>query len=173
MEAYTSDWSALTGKIASIYTGRLVASVNYDRLPVDTPRIPGTSLSVDAYSPMPAAGSGASVAELVDGWHSWLDQYPASDLEDLRFAEVGIVPQDGAYQAPYTWSGSSGTDPKIQINWFTAACQVAQTRRLGGICWWYPNLENTLGQTTGSDPMDILHAPGTREITECFATYPR
>ena len=172
MESYTSDWSALTGKIASIYTGRLVASVNYDRLPADTPRIPGTSLSVDAYSPMPAAGSGASVAQLVDGWDSWLDQYPASDLDDLQFAEVGIVPQDGAYQAPYTWSDSSGTDPKIQINWFTAACQVAQTKHLGGIYWWYLNLENTLGQTTGSDPMDILHAPGAQEITECFATYP-
>jgi hypothetical protein len=173
MEQYTSDWSGITRKLASIYTGRLVASVNYDRLPVGTPRIPGTSLSVDAYSPIPSAGPDASVAQLVDGWNQWLDQYPASGLDDLQFAEVGIVPQDGAYQAPYTWNASAGTDPAIQVNWYTAACQVAQTRHVEGIYWWYLNLENTSGQALDSDPMDILNAPGAKEIAECFATYPR
>jgi hypothetical protein len=173
MEQYTSDWSGITQKLASIYTGRLVSSVNYDRLPADTPRIPGTSLSVDAYSPIPSAGPDASVAQLVDGWNQWLDQYPASGLDDLQFAEVGIVPQNGAYQAPYTWNASTGTDPSIQVNWYTAACQVAQTRHLEGIYWWYLNLENTSGQAIGSDPMDILNAPGAKEIADCFATYPR
>ena len=173
MEQYTSDWAAITRKLAAIYTGRLVSSVNYDRLPADTPRIPDTSLSVDAYSPIPTAAPDASVAELVDGWNQWLDQYPASALDDLQFAEVGIVPQNGAYQAPYTWNASSGTDPAIQINWYTAACEVAQTRHLEGIYWWYLNLENTAGQASGSDPMDILDAPGAKEIANCFATYPR
>ena len=173
MEQYTDDWSGITRKLAAIYTGRLVSSVNYDRLPADTPRIPGTALSVDAYSPIPSASSDASVAELVDGWNQWLDQYPASGLGDLQFAEVGIVPQDGAYQAPYTWNASSGTNPGIQVNWYTAACQAAQTRHIEGIYWWYLNLENTVGQASGSDPMDILNAPGAREIANCFATYPR
>ena len=42
-----------------------------------------------------------------------------------------------------------------------------------GIYWWYLNLENTSGQVIGSDPMDILNAPGAKEIAYCFAAYPR
>lgn len=175
MEGYTSRWKALTAEVASQYHGRLVTSINYNRIPADTTRIPDVGLGVDAYFPIAGASPGASVGQLVTGWNKWLDQYSTGSLSGLTFSEVGIVPQDGAYQAPYVWQASGAVDPRIQVTWDTAACQIARTRHTAGIFWWYLDLENvTLPSGTrisAGDPMDILNSQSMGVIRNCFADF--
>ncbi|MHA6761251.1 glycoside hydrolase family 113 [Streptacidiphilus sp. PAMC 29251] len=175
MEKYTADWKTLTGGLASIYSGDLVDSVNFDRIAAETVRIPNARLGIDAYFPMKHADDTATVADLVKGWNAALDPYSAGKLSTLTFSEVGIVPQDGAYSAPYVWKASGSLDPQIQVNWDTAACQVAKARHVAGIFWWYLDLENSTlassAKVTAADPMDILNTPALKVIRNCFANF--
>ena len=174
MEDYTSRWKTLSADLASRYSGELVTSFNYNRIPADTTRIPDAGLGVDAYFPIADAPADASVAKLVSGWNHWLNEYSTGPLSDLTFSEVGIVPQDGAYQAPYVWEAAGAVDPRIQVTWDTAACQVARTRHAAGIFWWYLDLENVnvpSRTTSAGDPMDILSGQSMNVIRNCFETF--
>lgn len=174
MEGDTAAWTALTAHLAPLYSGQLVYSINYDRVPANTVRIPNAKIGVDTYFPIKDAHDDASVAQLVDGWNKALNAYSSGPLSDLTFSEVGIVSQDGAYQAPYVWKSSGAVDSRIQVSWDTAACQVAQTRQVAGIYWWYLDLENATlppGAHKAADPLDILNTPGLDVIKNCFANF--
>jgi hypothetical protein len=174
MEGFTDDWTALIAAIRQIYTGPLYDSINYNRLPPGDTKIPGADLAVDAYFPMTGLGDDATVAQLVAGWDTWLDQYSTGDLSDLTFSEAGIVPEDGAYQSPYIWNSDATPDPQIQTRWYEAACQVAQQRHVAGIYWWYLNLENAdepADTPVSADPMSFLDTPGAAVIKSCFAGF--
>lgn len=174
MEGYSADWSALTTHLKSVYTGTLADSVNYDRLPANTPRIPGAQLGVDAYFPLTDLGDNATVPQLAAGWNHWLNAYSTGALTNLEISESGIVPYDGAYQAPFVWSPNGKVNENIQTSWYQAACQVAQTRHVAGLYWWYLDLEGVGDDdATADDPMSFYDTPAAQVVKDCFATYPR
>ncbi len=172
MEGLTSDWSNLIANLKGLYTGPLYASANYDRFAATDPAIPSTERAVDAYFPMKDLGDDASVSELVDGWNEWLDQYAEGALPAVTFSEVGIMPEDGAYASPFNFHASGTVNMQIRVNWYKAACEVAQQRHVAGLYWWYLNLEDAdepADTPTKADPMSFLDTPGAAVVKSCFA----
>jgi hypothetical protein len=174
MERFGSRWATLIASLRQTYGGAVYASVNWDRLTPGVPRIPDADRAIDAYFPMTGLRDNATVAELVSGWDRWLDSYRSGDLSDLTFSEVGIVPENGAYSNPFTQYTGGGFNARIQLNWYQAACRVAMQRHVGGLYWWYLNLEN-IGQSaawlTANDPMSFQSTTGASVIERCFAGY--
>jgi hypothetical protein len=174
MEGYAGHWAALIAAIRRTYGAAVYDSVNWDRLTPNVPRVPDADLAVDAYFPMAGFGNNASVAELASGWNGWLNRYRSGDLSDLTFSEVGIVPEDGAYQDPFTQHTGKSADTRIRVNWYQAACRVALQRHVGGLYWWYLNLENidqSSAWLAANDPMSIQNTTGATVIEHCFAGY--
>lgn len=174
MEGFTDDWSTLIANLKQTYTGPLYASVNYNRLTTADPKIPSAALAVDAYFPMTGLGDKASAGQLIDGWNQWLNQYSAGSLSDVTFSEVGIMPEDGAYANPFAWKSTGTVNPQIQVNWYEAACQVAEQRHVAGIYWWYLNLEDAdepADTPATADPMSFLNTSGAAVIKSCFSEF--
>jgi len=175
MEAYSTQWAMLVTHLDTLYSGTLSASVNYNRLTATNQRIPGTELGVDAYFPLTTLDNGATVQQIAAGWNQWLNGYSTGQLSDLEISEAGIVPYDGAYHAPFALNPNGIFNENIQTSWYEAACQVAQTRGVAGLYWWYLNLDSmgSVHDPRVNDPMSFYDTSTAQVVKNCFASYPR
>ena len=86
--------------------------------------------------------------------------------------EVGIAAEDGAYQKPWLWGRPNAKlNPKIQVNWFTAACEAVERTGLNGIYFWMVDSsidpKTVDPETEGS--AGFIGRPGEDAIERCFA----
>jgi hypothetical protein len=166
MESSDEGWAKLATAIRAVYHGELGYSANHDRIVGPAPA-DGLLKSVDAY-PSLRLGDGASVAQLVAGWNSWLAGRDTGI--DLVLAEVAISARTGAYALPWSPDPDGPIMPEIQQHWFEAACTVLRTNDLAGIYFWMINPDIDPATTPpDSQPMDFVGRPAQQTVAGCFA----
>ena len=165
----TSMWTALTAASSKRFTGQLAYADNWGLWVTGRPAIPNAATGVDAY-PQLKVGDNASVSELTSAWTTWLKHRSASTLSKTVLQEVGISATDGAYAEPVKWEVAGQTiDPKIQINWFTAACGAARSLHLNGIYFWDLDAYADPSHADPNGPGSFVDR-GDQAIKSCFAT---
>ncbi len=153
------NWRALIAKARHIYTGDLVFSTNSSPGGNDNDEIHwgGTSVGLDFYSGVPGLSSTATPAQIVAGWNRELaTTNPFPLISSATISEVGILPQDGAYSQPYSWSLPLAQYPfnqLIQANWFTAVCRFFKSHKMGGVYFWGSAIYEQNGVLLGTPSM--------------------
>jgi hypothetical protein len=150
------------------YQGGLVFNVAWNEPGIVA--LSGTSLSIDTY-PSVVASNNATVARLEAGWNAHLKELPLPVPDaDAVMQEVGIAAQDGAYAAPEKLNWNTKYVPKIQANWFDAACDFFNSHHVKGI-YFYSITFNRGPQkrALGGQPTDF-QGLGTSAIKSCFAS---
>lgn len=134
------NWQALITKARRVYKRDLVFSTNWAPDEHDGIHWTGTSVGLDLYSAVPGLGTTATPAQIMAGWNRELaTTNPFPLVNSATISETGILPQDGAYAQPYTWSLPLTTNPfnqAIQANWFTAVCRFFKSHDMGGVYFW-------------------------------------
>lgn len=153
---HSTLWNSLARALAKVYHGRLAYSNNGSG---NLSRSTGgqyTHKTVDAYPPINPP--------FLSGWQTFDRGLPAGTI----LSEVGIGAWDGAWQAPWQHRQSQQQfDPRVQANWFTAACQAAKTTKLGGVYFWTLGLLPNLPPTP-LHPGGWAHGAGAAAIARCF-----
>lgn len=150
-----SQWASTISFAKKLYSGQVVFDGDWVGSDGGTGMVPHaqTSFALDTYPKLPKATPSFSVSQLLWQWNGVLlfDGFPLPG-PDVTIDEVGIPAEDGAYVNPSTFSGGA-FDPKIQANWFAAACDFAKTHELGGIYFWGPQFAYNFGKLiTKPDP---------------------
>ncbi|MBR7833934.1 hypothetical protein KDL01_11695 [Actinospica durhamensis] len=169
LESYQSDWTSLDSYAAGIYRGELDYGDNWSTWQEGGPDKPAAHVGVDAYPDVDLSDD-ASVAELTNAWEEWLEHRSAAVLQNTVMQEVGIPASSGAYHHPAQWATAGATPvTSIQVHWFTAACDAAQSLGLPGIYFWDVDsyAEPSLGAT--SDTGSFI-GRGDQAIKSCFAS---
>lgn len=136
------NWTALIAKARHVYTGDLVFATNSSPGGNDNDEIHwgGTSVGLDFYSGVPRLSITATPAQIVAGWnHELATTNPFRLMSSATIDETSILPQDGAYSQPYSWSlplAKYRFNQSIQATWFTAVCQFVTSHKLGGVYFW-------------------------------------
>lgn len=136
------NWTALIAKTRHVYTGDLVFTTNSSPGGNDNDEIHwgGTSVGLDFYSGVPRLSSTATPAQIVAGWnHELATTNPFPLISSATIDETSILPQDGTYSQPYSWSLPLAKYPfnqSIQANWFTAVCKFFTSHKMGGVYFW-------------------------------------
>jgi hypothetical protein len=167
------EWPAVIAAVQSVYKGQLAYDENYDEFAAGDESVPLSGYNVDAYPRFDLPDS-ASVSSLTQAWEAWLGAHPASVLQQLVLAEVGIVTEPGAYDDPGAWLGTASTpvDVQVQTNWYQAVCQaVAADDVGGGIYWWEIGFDDDPANPAPfqSDRLTFLGRPAAQVISSCFA----
>jgi hypothetical protein len=138
--ARKSNWTALIAEARRVYTGDLVFTTNWAPGGSDEVHWGGTSVGLDLYSGVPGLSITATPAQIVAGWnHELATNNPFPLVSSATISETGILPQDGAYSQPYSWSLPLAKYPfsqLIQANWFTAVCSFFTSHKMGGVYFW-------------------------------------
>ena len=172
--AKASNWASAITADQKLYTGQLVFDgewVGPGSGSVGLAPHAHTAWAVDTYPKLPKATPSSSVSSLLSQWNALLSaqKYPVSS-SSATIDEVGITAQDGAYANPSTFSGGA-FDPKIQANWFTAACDFMKAHKFAGIYFWGPQLSYNSGNLpSSSDPTQPteLQPKAQMAIEACF-----
>ncbi|MGD0343898.1 MAG: hypothetical protein ABSB55_02900 [Acidimicrobiales bacterium] len=134
------NWKALIAKARHVYSGDLVYTANWAPGENDEIHWGGTSVGLDLYSGVQGLSSTATPAQVVAGWnHELTTKNPFPLISSATISETGILPQDGAYSQPYSWSLPLAQYPfnqSIQANWFTAVCRFFTSHKMGGVYFW-------------------------------------
>jgi hypothetical protein len=107
---------------------------------------PHTSFAVDTYPKISKSTPSGSASQLLAAWDGALSaqNFPLPD-SDITIDEAGITSVDGAYVNPSTFA--AGTfNPKVQANWFSAACQFMKEHQFAGIYFWGPQFSYNFGK---------------------------
>lgn len=172
--AGAKQWPSAITADRKLYTGQLVFDgewVGPGSGSVGLAPHANTAWAVDTYPKVPKATPSSSVSQLLSQWNSLLaaQKFPVADSA-ATIDEVGITAQDGAYANPSTFAGGT-FDPKIQANWFTAACDFMNSHKLAGIYFWGPqfsyNSGNLLATTDSTQPTELQPQAQTA-IKACF-----
>ncbi|MFE7636526.1 hypothetical protein ACFU7Z_21065 [Kitasatospora sp. NPDC057518] len=165
-------WTGLIEQARKTFRGQIVYDANWDNWSKGALPLPTDGTGVDAYFPAKSAGDDAPVADLVASWHSWLDKRGAGPQPATKLTEVGIPAQKGAYKTPGDFYTKRELNEAVQAAWFTAVCQVAQERKLGGVYFWslYFGIDPTLPTDQDTPRMDFAGRPASEQaIRTCFA----
>jgi hypothetical protein len=155
------QWNALDRALRRVYHGQLAYARNWD---VNGSQGGLVTQVMDSYPPFPQLSASASVTALTRAWKSYDRRFPAGTVE----SEVGIAAVRGAYAQPWRveWPGSA-IDPKIQANWFTAACRAAQASHMGGIYFWTLGFGRSSGPSV-TQPAAWSNSAGSAAIAACY-----
>ena len=163
------NWQALITKARHVYKRDLVFSTNWAPDEHDGIHWTGTSVGLDLYSAVPGLGTTATPAQIMAGWNRELaTTNPFPLVNSATISETGILPQDGAYAQPYTWSLPLTTNPfnqAIQANWFTAVCRFFKSHDMGGVYFW--------GSAIYEQGGALLTSPSESRGQRCRNTTPR
>ncbi|MFD4655045.1 hypothetical protein ACFWP2_05365 [Kitasatospora sp. NPDC058444] len=165
-------WAGLIEQARKTFQGQIVYDANWDNWSKGPLSLPTDGTGVDAYFPAKSAGDDAPVADLVSSWNGWLDKRGAGPQPATKLTEVGIPAQKGAYKTPGDFYTKRELNEAVQAAWFTAVCQVAQERRLGGVYFWslYFGIDPTLPTNQDTPRMDFAGRPASEQaIRSCFA----
>jgi hypothetical protein len=150
-------WNGLDRALAKVFHGRLAYSSNG---PGDLTRATGgrqADKAVDAY---PALSGPSQRA-----WEAYDRKVPRGAV----LTEVGIPAFNGAWRTPWKQRlPGQRFDPRVQVDWFLAACQAAQATRLGGIYFWNLPLSTKLPLTRWDHPGAWAYSVGAAAISRCF-----
>ena len=165
----TSMWNSVTAASAKRFSGQLAYADNWGLWVTGRPAIPNAATAVDAY-PILKVGNDATVAQLTSAWTTWLKHRSTSTLTKTVLQEVGISATDGAYTEPVKWEvAGQAIDPKIQINWFAAACGAARSLHLSGVYFWDLDAYADPSHADPNGPGSFVDR-GDQAIKSCFAT---
>jgi hypothetical protein len=158
--SHSSLWVPLDWAVRSVFHGQLACDSNWGRVNRFTGAcgLPASGQAVDAYPPMPG--------NVGTGWRLFDALLPRGITE----SEVGIDAVAGAYSQPYRhyWPGAT-LAPRVQAQWFTAACHAAMAGHLGGIYFWPVGLGGDPGAGPTAAFQGAWGGPGARAISRCFA----
>ncbi|MBQ1091518.1 hypothetical protein KBY47_20675 [Streptomyces sp. B93] len=166
-------WTALVGSAEQTFSGEVAYDANWDNYVSGRINMPVSHLGVDAYFPV-QVDDDASVDALVDGWQGWLDKKATGPLPNITISETGIGAMDGAYHAPGDFYTKNAVNPEVQANWYEAACQVVQERRMQGVYWWsiwFDDDPNDAPDDKVASRLDFAGRPLTEKaVKSCFTS---
>jgi hypothetical protein len=168
-----AQWTSTISATEKLYSGQVVFGGDWVGTSGHTGMVPhaSTAFGVDTYPKLPKATPSLSVSQLLNDWNLvlYFDGFPLPGPQ-TTIDEVGIISEDGAYTNPSTFSGGP-FDPKIQANWFSAACAFAKAHQLAGIYFWGAQLAFNSGklitQPDPSQPTEI-QPQSQAAIKACF-----
>ena len=170
-------WTPLFAKVKQIYGGDRTYTFSWNNAKGKVV-FPGVSIGMDAYPGLTKAGNSSTPAQLLAMWDNLLhysSKYQFNKMSSAVLDEVGISAVNNAYPTPwkpFAVSSNHHFNPRIQANWFTAACKFAKQQRMRGIYFWGPWLGNRGGalltQPSPALTMDIQPAAQIA-IKSCFA----
>jgi hypothetical protein len=162
--ALSQRWSHLASEAAQIHPGKLVGSTSHTAYLFRH----GIAQAYDDYDPTIQPDS-ASVATLTKSLENSLD-YDAipGKRSKLVLSEVGIPAVRHAYWQPWKFDVTGPIKRKVQVNWFTAMCDVAHAEHLAGIYYWDLDMGSSTPGGYVSDPANWVNTKGANAITACF-----
>jgi hypothetical protein len=162
-----AQWTRLDAAISTVYHGTLAYSNNWTTFPAHGNGGSGVIEMTDAY-PSIRLPDDATPAALTSAWTEWARPLPKETI----LSEVGIASRPGEYLHP--WESNPIEPPlipKIQVNWFNAACRTIAADNLGGLYFWVVIFGQSLTTpATTNDPASFADMPGAAAIAQCFTT---
>jgi hypothetical protein len=133
-------WTPFFEKVSKVYHGTVsFATYEEDYFP-PTHLQDLAAVGMDMYKAMPNLRPSASAAAVLAGWERYFDQMPASVLERTTIQEIGIEARAGAYGAPQDLGAPGKLDEKVQVSWFTAACEAVKHYDMRGLFYFKVDL---------------------------------
>jgi hypothetical protein len=164
-------WEDLARSAGKVFPSTLSYTFNWDA--ADEEMVPRDgAVGLDLYFAVDL-GPDATVEELTTALTRHIMAKPKSLRSNMVAQEVGIAAHDDAYQHPWNWGSPdvANLNPKIQVNWFTAACHAVRRAKLNGIYYWMLDSSIDPAQvnpgTEGS--AGFIGRPGEKAIERCFA----
>ncbi|GAA2010868.1 hypothetical protein GCM10009839_01040 [Catenulispora yoronensis] len=165
----TDLWKTLTTAAGQRFSGQLAYADNWTEWADGLAAIPNAVTGIDAYPELKVSND-ATVAQLTSAWTAWLKHRPASTLSKTVMQEVGIVATDGAYSQPVKWEvAGQAVNPRIQIDWFTAACGAARSLNMDGLYFWNLDAYTDPSHADPNGPGSFVQR-GDEAIKSCFAS---
>jgi len=162
-----SLWSSLITIAGDYFRGAIEVTGSWGKS--GTVAMKNASLGIDAYLPV-AAPPTASVATLLAGWNANLakNSFPAAD-STTTLTEVGIPSQNGAYYQPNNSKiVGKPLNPKIQANWFTAACEFVKSHKMKGIYFWRLSISQSPAEMATASMPTLFNSSSETAIKACF-----
>ncbi len=164
-------WEALARSAAKDFPSTLSYTFNWDA--ADAEMVPPKGAAgVDLYFAVDL-GPDATVEELIEALTQQIMAKPTSLRSTMVAQEVGIAAEDDAYRHPWNWGGADVTNlnHKIQVNWFTAACEAVRESGLKGIYYWMldSSIDPDQVDPTTEGSAGFIGRPGEKAIERCFA----
>jgi len=151
------QWNGLDRALGRVYHGRLAYSNN------GTVHLsPSTGgryaiKTVDAYPSMNRP--------LLSGWQAFDRKLPRGTI----VSELGIAGFNGAWRTPWRHRlAKKQLLPRVQVWWFSAACQAARATGLRGIYFWALPMAAKFPRTTAATPAAWAYSVGAAAIAHCF-----
>lgn len=171
LQKHHDQWKDVAAAAARSFPGTLSYTFNFDTgnpMPLPAKGAAGLDLyfAVDL-------GPEATVAQLAAALRREIMAMPKPLRNVMVAQEVGIAAENGAYRHPWNWGSPTAKqlNPKIQVNWFSAACRAVEQTDLKGIYFWMLDSSMDPGQidpsTEGS--AGFVGRPGEKAIEQCFA----
>jgi hypothetical protein len=173
MLPHLSLWTSLVQRAKALYSGQILYSQQH--LPQIS--LPLTARGLDAYQPiLLARDEGESASAFASGFEKNL-RAPAmqSTPADLTLEEVSIPAVKGANRQPNNFHYPFGTllDRKVQVDWFTGACDAFWALHLQGIYYFAIAFDRfTSAENQSASLYGWLGTPSAAAIARCFARSP-
>lgn len=164
-------WEDLARSASKVFPATLSYTFNWDAADAEIVPRDGAA-GLDLYFAVDL-GPDATVEQLTNALTRHIMAKPKSLRSNMVAQEVGIAAEDDAYRHPWNWGSpdAENLNPRIQVNWFTAACQAVRRAELQGIYYWM--LDSSIDpaqvdpRTEGS--AGFIGRPGEKAIERCFA----
>lgn len=165
-------WIELINALKAVYKGKLVYTSNWDRTVFYARPAFKTHVEewIDPYFPLENVPDVASVDQLIPAWNVWFTKMEQNgyQLNTLTFAEIGIVPQMGAYAGPYGLDNGKPLSYEVQKSYFESVCRVAKERGVKGIYWWITSVILPGRPNAYLDRFNFIGNPAEGEVLKCF-----
>ena len=174
MSAYNREWTELVRSVRRVFHGRVTYSVNWSS--ISEGRHPAwlaklDSIGLDSYFPLDVA-SQPTIADLLGAlgarWASPLATFRAAyPGRRVVITEVGVRSEMGAAHSPYRWDNHTTVDLEGQRRYYAAYCSWARANHLGGIYWWFADLNVPRGPVSDRT-YNPLGKPAEQQVARCF-----
>lgn len=160
-------WPAFLARLGDVYHGVISYSTwDYDYFPPDTYLQPIKYLGMDMYWHFQNLPASATTTQVVSAWSTLLDEMPSSQLRRTAIDETGIEARAGAYANPPLLDTPGHFSEKVQVNWFTAACDTVHLYHLRAVFFWKVDLTDNPAHPASS--MSTFEGrPSARVISGC------
>lgn len=166
-----TKWRTVDTHAARLFPGTLSFTFNWDAMDKKKARL-GDELGLDLYFAV-HLGDSASVEQLTNALEDVLAAKPKSLRANMVVQEVGIAAQSGMYRHPWFWGDEARgpIKPKIQANWFTAACRAVKHADLDGLYYWMVdgNSDPSAIDPAKQPPAGFVGRPAEASIKACFS----
>lgn len=174
---YTVRWESLIDSARAVYDGYLSYAMNWNPQTLVGFASSLDILMIDAFYNLSGLSNYASEEEILRAWLRWentIRNFQQLGLP-IMFAEVGLVPQVGAYREPWNSNNGNPVDFEAQARYYSATCSFVDEVGIDGVFWWaidfYDHMENqfeniVLGGNVGFTFYDL---PAQDSVRDCYA----